>query len=574
VLLIDDFHYSRLSVSEQADLLPILGRLAQRVIIFVDESAFQISEIASKGTRRPFAAFEHCELFPFCPSLRTRLIARWVALGASEDVSAEQLARETRARDSVLAIFLPKQSLPPYPINILGLLQAYEAQTNLNTANGSYGELCEGLITERLRKASKNRPAEIPTKYTFLARFANVMFRTAQRYLSEQDLVALKQEYSSDLDVDLDLKTIVPELLSSNIITERDGNYRFRYPSYYYFFAARYFSDAMADPVEASSARITMAHIADHLYYEPYVNILIFYLYFTHEIPTIEHILSNAKCIYGQYPVCRLESEVSFLNRLYIEPPKPVTIAEADLHEQRERHQELADEHELSIPLEPSDDGDRTITYADDLDHLKKMNIAFKTIQVLGQVLCNFPNVLRGELKVRVARECYCLGLRVLSAIMEIASENLEELREYFATIIKEQRKIALQSQLATETDTFMIRIMGGCTYSVIRRISTAVGSEQLTETYRKVLRGEDDRPSVALIDLAIKLEHFPSFPLNEIESILRRVEDNRFCYGILRELVVNSLVTRDVGNESRRRLGRLLLIEVGEITDGIKLLR
>lgn len=135
VLIVDDLHRSNMSVVEQFDALSILHRLSQRVIVFVDESSFQISEIASKESKRPFAKYQHCELFPFCPSLRRTLVARWVELGAAEDASPEQLLQEVKARDRVLKMFLHKQSLPPFPINILGLLQAYEANTNLNTAN-------------------------------------------------------------------------------------------------------------------------------------------------------------------------------------------------------------------------------------------------------------------------------------------------------------------------------------------------------------------------------------------------------------------------------------------------------
>jgi hypothetical protein len=572
VLIVDDLHRSKLSVTEQFDAIAVLHRVSERVIIFVDESSFQISEIASKGPSRPFATYAQCELFPFCPSLRRKLISRWVELGADNDTSPEQQAHEIRARERILEMFLPKQSLPPFPINILGLLQAYETSTNLNTANGSYGELCESLITQRLLQSGKKKPTDIPTKYTFLSRLAYFMFHNEQVTLSPQDLVALRQEYFKEFDVEVE-PSIMDDLMKAQLVTCNDGNYRFRYPSYYYFFTARYFKDAIADPIEAPAVRAVMNRIADHLYYEPYVNILIFYLYFTHDVTTIEHILNNTKVIYGEYPICALEGEVDFLNRLYVENPKPILICEADIYEHRERHGDQIDEEEVYAPVEAIDDGDRDVAYDESLDHLKKMNIAFKTLQVLGQALRNFPNVLKADLKTRVALECYSLGLRVLSAVLAISEDNLEGLREYLATIIKEQREIELDRELARETDTFMIRLIGGCTYGLIRRVSGAVGSEELAETYRNVLRRQDNKPSVALIDLSIKLDHFSTFPMTEIEQITKQVRHSNFCYSILRELVLNNVVQKDIGLESRRRVSRVLLIEVGEITDGVKFL-
>jgi hypothetical protein len=399
------------------------------------------------------------------------------------------------------------------------------------------------------------------------------MFANEQRWVNQQDLNRLRQDYFKAFDIDLDVNVLVGETIDAQLLVLEDGNYRFRYNSYYYFFVARHFKDALADPGETASTRLTMAHIADHLYYEPYVNILIFYLYFTHDIPTVEHIVGNADRIYGTVQPCALEEEVAYLNRLYIEPPKPILIAHADIHDHRQRHQDHIDEVEFNAPIMPLDEADKDVQYADDLDELKKMNIAFKTLQVLGQVLRNFPNVLRGDTKTKVAHACYSLGLRTLSTILLIAHDNMEGLREYFAEIIKEQRKIESQGVLGTEADTFMIRILAGCTYSIIKRVSSAVGSEELAETYRNVLRAGADKTSVAMIDLSLKLDHFQDYPLAEIDRLNKQVKDNRFAYSILRDLVVNDLIMRDIALEIRRQLGRLLLIDVGEITDGAKFL-
>src|ERR1035441_10379692 len=179
----------------------------------------------------------------------------------------------------------------------------------------------------------------------------------------------------------------------------------------------------------------------------------------------------------------------------------------------------------------------------------------------------------RRRLRLDAALPSAVFGPVYFCAVLAISEDNLEGLREYLATIIKEQREIELDRELARETDTFMIRLIGGCTYGLIRRVSGAVGSEELAETYRNVLRRQDNKPSVALIDLSIKLDHFSTFPMTEIEHITKQVRHSNFCYSILRELVLNNVVQKDIGLESRRRVSRVLLIEIGEITDGVKFL-
>jgi Calcineurin-like phosphoesterase len=530
LIIVDDLHKSRLTVFEQHNVLAILHRLAETVIVFVNESAFQIEELAQRATpSAPFAAYEQYEILPLCSSLRTQLISRWVELGINGDTTEEEIAREIKEREKVLSVFLTNQSLPPIPIFVLGLLQAYEANTNLNTANGSYGELWESLVTERLRRVSKFKPLDISTKNAYLSRMAYFLFLHDKRLLSTQDMGDIRQAYLLEFDIDIDSTRILADLVTAEILTMSDGNYRFKYPSYYYFFVARHFKDSIGDPTEAPRVRKTVRDIADHLYYEPYVNILILYLYFTRDMETIEYILANAKKIYQNYPVCLLEEEVEFINKLNMEPAKPIQIARAELDERRRQHKDEIDEAEVNTPASAPDDQDREISYNEELNDLVKINIAFKTLQVLGQVLRNFPNLLRADPKTRVTQECYWLGLRVLSVVMKVSQDNLEGLREYFSLLIKEQRSILSENELATATDGFLVHIVGGCAYSVIKRVSLAAGSEELGETYKNVIRLDDGKTSVALIDLSIKLDHFAAFPLNEVEALFRRTEKNKF---------------------------------------------
>jgi hypothetical protein len=149
--------------------------------------------------------------------------------------------------------------------------------------------------------------------------------------------------------------------------------------------------------------------------------------------------------------------------------------------------------------------------------------------------------------------------------VLAISRENLEELRCYYAAIIKEQHEMRYSTQLASDTDNFVIRILSACGYGMIRRVALAVGSEDLAETYRNVLRSQAPTPAVAFVDLAIKLEHFARYPISEVEHVLEEVRQNRFCFGILRDLIVNDWITRDVPAESRRQISQQLLIEIGE---------
>jgi hypothetical protein len=55
------------------------------------------------------------------------------------------------------------------------------------------------------------------------------------------------------------------------------------------------------------------------------------------------------------------------------------------------------------------------------IEEILQHNAAFKTIQILGQVLKNFTGSLRGGPKRQLMEECYGLGLRVLGNIFRVA---------------------------------------------------------------------------------------------------------------------------------------------------------
>ena len=64
--------------------------------------------------------------------------------------------------------------------------------------------------------------------------------------------------------------------------------------------------------------------------------------------------------------------------------------------------------------------------------------------------------------------------------------------------------------------------------------------------------------------DLTIKLDHFGSLPLAEIDSISRRITKNPFCQQLLVNLVINHIVNRGLNRDARRDVKRVLQIEVG----------
>jgi len=341
---------------------------------------------------------------------------------------------------------------------------------------------------------------------------------------------------------------------------EVDGNISFKYPYYYHFFVARYFHDNIQDATESWELRGKIQEMANSVYYEEYANILVFYLYMTKDAAVIDILLNNAKRIYSEVTPCDLEGHVDPINALYISPPKPVALPDCDVETNREEYRTRMDE--LDREAKPIDSSGEKLTYSDDLDDIVKFNIALKILHILGQVVRNFPGSLKRDLKTEITTQCYLLGLRILSVILNCVDVHQDSLRAYFARMIRDQRAAARSSQLPRSAEEAILRLVEIWAFAIIKRISQSVGLPELEETYREVLASHGGLLSVKLVDVSIKLDHCIAFPGSEIEALHLQTKGNLFGSVVLRTLVAHYFYLFKCQVQTRDKYGRLLGIE------------
>src|SRR5581483_2668097 len=190
----------------------------------------------------------------------------------------------------------------------------------------------------------------------------------------------------------------------------------FRYKYAYYYFVARYLKDNLDE--QGLETRTALNEMADKIYYEEFSNVLMFFVYLTRDRGVIERLIGNAEQIYAEHGPCDFDSDVAFINKLSIQPATPLTLPSEDQEEHRKVVRQELDRAALAEGLmEVERSGDRRISYNRELDDFIKMNIALKTLEMLGQVLRNFPGSLRGDLKARLTKQAYLLGLRTIRAL-------------------------------------------------------------------------------------------------------------------------------------------------------------
>lgn len=549
VLIVDDFHKAQLNPKGRNVLLGIALGLFGRVILFADD-LFELGAIShSEGGQNPLLAFRRCVIRQLGHARRAEMIEKWYSLGEEYTGDEQNIAQRVAQTERIIDTLLGRDLLPAYPIFILTLLQSIEARTPLNTASGSYGYIYEVLITAALSRTRST--LSLDTQYTYISSLAYHLFRGGRTVISEDEMKGLSERYFERYKIHIETKEFARDLEESLVLMKLDGGYRFKYRYLYYYFVAKYVQENLKDAQEGPSLRAEITGLTNRVHNEDAANILIFFLYLTKDPEIITTMLSNAKIIFADQEPCNMGSHVSFILGSRQEPPR-LAYHETNPKEIKAKYLRDLDEAETLVLEEE----DKVWTPSDEreLDEMLKINVAFKTVQIMGQILRNFPGSLRGDLKLDIARESYLLGLRSLNAISKGLHLGLDHLKKSFAKFLRDERGVTDELDIQRKTDSFCFWLGLAIGSSVIKLISYSVGSDQLRETYRELM-AETTEQAFSLVDISIKLDHIRPIPHLEIIELSKRLNDNLFALTILKGFVLEHVYLNPINYRIKHKI-------------------
>jgi hypothetical protein len=524
VLLLDDIAQCGLNRTALRSVLDLLSRRFGVLVLFADD-LFRLAEVplqVEDAAAAMLLSFRHCTIKPFGHRLRRDLIERWCLLGQEETASEEEVASQVRDAENLVTALLGKNLLPSYPLFVLSILQIREANVGHNTEMGSYGHHYQALITTALHEALHQiKPSvSVDTVYALASEIAYQFFRRETKSLPEKEMARAIAEYKARMRMRFDDGMMLQLLHRARVLTRNtEGRYAFSYGYGYYFFTARYIHQNLHLAEREAEMRDLIQRLTTHLFVEEYANIVIFLVHFSKDERTIQTILSHARRLYTQYLPCDLDSHVEFVGMLTGRQLPRLQLDATNLKRNNEEYRSRLDEADSQEVASPNGGYEVRLREGEELAETLQINAALKTLQVMGQILRNFPGSLPGDLKEEIATECYLLGLRTLRMFHTLMEQHLDAFRSFFSEVVREARGIHDDGELASATDRVLRTIVLGSAYWMIKTISQAVGSEQLEETFEEI---HDSRVplSVKLIDLSIKLDHFRCFPVGEIDNL------------------------------------------------------
>lgn len=562
-IIVDDFDRLRLSPKDRRRLAENLQAFAGRVILIANFMNFELMDLLHpEGLAEFVTPFTVYKIRPFGHRRRGDLVDKWIALGDGSSVEPAVAGREHAQLMNTMDVFIGNNFLPPHPFAILMVLQAYEAGTPAATNMSTYGAYYELLI--RMAMARGRTPSEWDTDLNYLAHFAYQMFQAKRTEVDEAMFHQINMEFEKRFEVSKDAKYLRRDLLQRDILSVSGETTRFRYPYIYYYFVAYWMRDHMSE----ASVRNDVIRLSRSLHVDECANIVLFLAHLCKDPFIIGELIAAADSSFPDSEPAAFADDLAFLLNIGA-PLRRVRYRERDVIQSRnhvlatldeaEELNEKEKEEEEDTPHLDAPDGPST----DALSLINKFNAAMKTVDILGQVLKNFPGSLDGDLKLEIAQKCFTSGLRTAGGVFATIRDTQDGAISVLKDIIKERCPELAPTDAEAEAIArgflhFVAELLG---YAVVVRIAYAIGSPELTRTYVRMVE-KNNMPSVRLIDVALKLDHSPSFPEGTVSDLAREFREGSFARMILQDLVLSHFYLFPVNFRVKQKICAVLGIQ------------
>ncbi len=556
-ILVDNFQDCKLNRKGLRSALSAMRQLAD-VVVFAAIDTYNLEDFLKEGEDSSgLAAFRHYSICEFGHRLRSSLVRRWVMAGREESLEDAEVTHSCRTLETLLSTLIGKNTVPAVPIFLLTLLQAHEAQKPLSTEVGSFGYHYEFLISTSLHAAIASdshfkSTVRFDMAQVVLQEIAHTMFERAETRMTEAELDKAIQDYKEDYALSFGTDVMKGLLLKSRMIKrEGEGRFRFAYPYIYFFFVARALQARLADEKREMGARGAVDRLVESIHVEERLNILVFLVYLTKDSRVIDSIVEKASAIFQKVPPCNLDTHTAHVGGEGLDDEK---VIDGTPETNREQYLRDLDEADETMRREPEE--------YDPEDFFSQLNVAAKYVQILGQVLRNFPGSLDGATKVRIAEETCGLGLRTMNVVVNLMRLIDAEIRRMIENYLIERRKVGNPIEARDAVNRAIADVTSGWCYSVVSRISGAIGSDLLEEVYRKISDGDTPIPK-RLIRLKVFLDHFKQFPVDEIVAADQAFAGKPVPRTIVRMMVYEHLYMFNVPQRVRQSMADQLKIRV-----------
>lgn len=520
-ILIDNFHQCNLPLRYKArfidsNFIEQEGRQIFPNVILCGNDYMQFEELIYKDEEfiNPLIYFKSYKLLPFGVRMRYKLIEKWYQ-NKRRNLEEPELIQKIEQAEKLIDSNLGNNFIPKYPLFILVHLHNIDLERQTELKTSSYGYYYEYLIVTAISR----KDSELLDSYmTYLTHFAYFLFTKKAHEITIDDFEYFDKDiFRKTRRIAKDFKAIVEFLKNVGIIDEKNHQLKIKHNFIYYYFLARY----LRDTISSDESKDIIRALVLKLYKDENSNILIFLTHLSKDNFILETLIDCSKTIFSDFQPLEINGDCNSIDSLVETLPKLV-VENEDIRKNREEHrkklesseklQELPDYNTHKINSEDEDEIGKEL--------LNNLRLSFKALQVLGQIGKNYHGSLTITQLHKVIEEAYLLGLRTINSfivflenntesVVSLIGDRLDEILKEKNIRITEEKKNEIAKKLVFSLCLMMIG-------NFIKRISFAVGTDKLHETYKEI-SDKYDWNSVKLIDISIKLDHYDYLPIKEI---------------------------------------------------------
>ncbi len=534
-IIIDDFDNIKSVKDRRSKVLDYLCDYFGRVTIILG-STYELTTLLKSEYIGSQDELNYYEILPFGNRKRKQLISKWYYLNENNAIEDEILLRIENAKKQI-DTFLGNGAgfIPALPVFIIGVLQNGDAMQQ--TFSGSkYGFLYETLIISNISKVSDDysKAGQYRIDQGILSELAFDLLLNKKTCFSKHDLkeavTKIGEKHILELNENDFLNKMIKARIICNAINEGE-EYKFKYPYILYYFAGRY----IAHNLRNEQVKSVLEYMSSRLHNEVFANIVIFVCHFSGSQEVIDNILLNAYGTFEKYDAFDFTRTNPVFDRIKeaVEKLLPKS-AEDNKAVEANKEKALLNMDEMGI-----NDG-RVFSQDEIIDEevsekekeMASVISALKTIEVLGQILQNYPTDVERKEKLEIIEEIHNLGMRTVQAMIDTMGYLEEELISYIAEHETTKRKNIRHEDVVSGTRQFINMLIYGMASGMIHQVASALNSEHLLPAAREKFES-DTSVSSKLILADLKMNCLNEFSYSEIKDLKKSFEDAKEIFAV-----------------------------------------
>lgn len=533
-ILLDNFDHEIKKHKDKAELLKQLAARSDIVFVFASEVS-SFGYIANPEIYKILTStYVSYKILELNHKTRNQLLTKWSHIDLSGTIDTDELEYKILDYEKNINNLFGKSLVPKYPLYISFFLQAMSDSGQISQSQiGTYGGLYEIVIRQQLAKVITRR-FDLQTLSNYLGELAYYLYKKDIQSIDELQYREFADHFNKEYGTTFNSDKIIQTLIDSGIISvqflHNGEKYSFQYDYFFYYFVAKY----MSSNINNKSIEMEIKKLCNKFYHDRYANIWLFLTHLSSDKCIIETIVEHAQSLFSNLREIEFDKDIDFAERLRKENID-MQFIDDDYKRLKEKRLEDEDEFEIiqsSNPLETKDE--------DIEDPIVKLVTAFKTVDILGQLLRNFTGTLKASDKVKLLEETYKLSLRIIEFVISTFREHSDAFIEYLASETKENGEVLSKEEVIEQFSTIVYTCLQMHSFYTLHKVATSVSHPQLVLPYQMVQKKMPKTNSLILLHSLVNLN--ASKRINDFitNDDLKHLQRKIFCHGILRYAVIH----------------------------------